>query len=155
MFVDPAPRLFPLATFLFIALWLLVGLVPSLAAIEFKAALDNSPLDVTPPAGETVTDAVKQFHETGANAYAGNADAIEAGKELYNTNCQVCHGKTGGGGMGLNLVDDKVAYPRVTTDVGVFEVIYGGASGAMRGFKGRMTQDEILKVVGYVRSLKQ
>lgn len=57
--------------------------------------------------------------------------------------------------MGLNLVDDKVAYPRVTTDVGMFEVTYGGASGAMRGFKGRLTQDDILKVIAYVRSLKK
>jgi cytochrome c-L len=129
--------------------------VPSLAAIEFKGALDNAPLDVTPASGEIVTDAVKQFHETGVNAYAGNADAIASGHELYNTNCQVCHGKTGGGGMGLNLVDDETAYPRVTADVGMFEVVYGGASGAMRGFKGRLTQDEILKVIAYVRSLKK
>jgi cytochrome c(L) len=115
----------------------------------------DSPLDVAPPPGETFTDAVKQFRETGTNAYDGNADAVASGKELYNTNCQVCHGKTGAGGMGLNLVDDKVAYPRVVSDVGMFEVIYGGASGAMRGWKGRMTQDEILKVIAYVRSLKK
>jgi cytochrome c-L len=155
MFGSPVPRLSPLATVLFIALWLLASLAPSLAAIEFKNALDDSPLDVAPPPGETFTDAVKQFHETGTNAYDGNADAVASGKELYNTNCQVCHGKTGAGGMGLNLVDDKVAYPRVVSDVGMFEVIYGGASGAMRGWKGRMTQDEILKVIAYVRSLKK
>ena len=45
------------------------GLAPSLAAIAFKNALDDAPLDVTPEPGETVTDAVKQFHETGVNPY--------------------------------------------------------------------------------------
>jgi cytochrome c-L len=144
-----------IVTLVLVGLWLLASLAPSLAAIAFKSALDDSPLDVAPAPGEAFTEAVKQFHETGNNAYDGNEDAIAAGKELYNTNCQVCHGKTGGGGMGLNLVDDQVAYPRVTTDVGMFEVIYGGASGAMRGWKGRMTQDEILKVIAYVRSLKK
>lgn len=151
----PAPRLCLLSFLALFVVVLIASLAPSLAAIEFRSALDDSPLDVTPAAGQTVTDTVKQFHETGVNAYDGNAEAIAAGKELYDPNCQVCHGKTGGGGMGLNLVDDKVAYPRVTTDVGMFEVIYGGASGAMRGFKDRLTQDQILQVIAYVRSLKQ
>ena len=37
----------------------------------------------------------------------------------------------------------------------MFEVIYGGAAGAMGGCKGRLTQDEILKVIAYVRSVKK
>ena len=137
---------------------LLLGatLGPTLAKIEFRSALDDSPLDMTPLPGEEITDAVKTFQETGTNPYDGQADAIAAGKELYNTDCQVCHGKDGTGGMGLNLVDDKVAYPRVATDVGMFEVIHSGASGAMGSFKARgMTQDNMLKVIAYVRSLKK
>jgi cytochrome c-L len=131
-------------------------LVPTLAKIEFRSALDDSPLDMTPLPDEEITDAVKTFQETGTNPYDGQVEAIAAGKELYNTDCQVCHGKDGGGGMGLNLVDDKVAYPRVATDVGMFEVIHSGASGAMRSFKARgMTQDNMLKIIAYVRSLKK
>ena len=137
---------------------LLIGLslVPTLAAIEFKGALDDSPLDVSPVNGEVFTDAVKEFHESGTNPYDGNAEAIAAGKELYNTNCQICHGKTGTGGMGLNLVDDKVAYPRVATDVGMFEVIHSGAAGAMRPFSKRgVTQDQILQMIAYIHTLKK
>ncbi len=133
------------------------GLAPSLAAIAFKNALDDTPLDVTPEPGETVTDAVKQFHETGVNAYGGNEEAIAAGKALYKSNCQLCHSDTlKGGAFGApNLIDDKVRHPRVVDDFGMFEVIYGGGAGAMAGFKGRLTQDQILKIMAYVRSVKQ
>jgi cytochrome c-L len=133
------------------------GLAPSLAAIAFKQALDDTPLDVTPLPGEEVTDAVKQFHETGVNAYDGNAEAIATGKSLYTSNCQLCHSDTlQGGAFGApSLIDDKVRHARVVDDVGMFEVIYGGAAGAMAGFKDRLTQDQILQIIAYVRSMKQ
>lgn len=132
------------------------GLAPSLAAIAFENALDDTPLDVTPEPGETVTDAVKQFHETGVNPYDGNAEAIADGKSLYTSNCQLCHSDTlKGGAFGApSLIDDKLRHSRVVGDVGMFEVVYGGAAGAMAGFKGRLTQDQILKVIAYVRSVK-
>jgi cytochrome c-L len=133
---------------------MLLSFAPSLAAIEFKNALDDSPLDISGADGETLTDAVKEFHETGGNPYDGDEAALAEGKKLFNDNCQVCHGKVAEGRMCPSLVDDKYAYPRVSTDVGMFEVIYGGATGAMRAYKGRLTQDQILQVIAYVRSLE-
>lgn len=131
-----------------------LSFAPSLAAIEFKNALDDSPLDVAPADGETLTEAVKAFHETGSNPYDGDDAALTEGKKLFDENCQVCHGKVGEGRMCPSLVDDNYAYPRVTSDVGMFEVIYGGATGAMRAYKGRLTQDQILHVIAYIRSLE-
>ena len=156
MQAKPAETRF-LLLMLLAALLLAAGLVPSLAAIAFKNALDDAPLDVAPEPGETVTDAVKQFHETGVNPYDGNEEAIADGKSVYTSNCQVCHGDTlKGGAFGApSLVDDKVRHSRVVDDVGMFEVIYGGAASAMAGFKGRLTQDQILKVIAYVRSQKK
>jgi cytochrome c-L len=52
-------------------------------------------------------------------------------------------------------VDAQVTYPRVATEVGVFEVIYGGGTGAMQPFGARYTRDEILRVMAFVDSLKQ
>ena len=93
-----SPRSLPFGrTICFAAALLALSLVPSLAAIEFKNVFTDQPLDLAPLPGEEITDAVKQFQETGENPYDGNAEAIAAGKELYNENCQVCHGAQGEG----------------------------------------------------------
>jgi mono/diheme cytochrome c family protein len=34
-------------------------------------------------------------------------------------------------------------------------VIYGGAGGAMQAFSKRMSQDDILKIIAYVRDLQK
>jgi cytochrome c-L len=138
------------------ALLLALALAVPAAAVEFLNALDDSPIDLSPIAGEQFTDAVKSFQETGKNPYVGNADAIAAGKELYNANCQVCHKPDGSGGMGPSLIDGQVVNKRADTDVGMFEVIHSGAAGAMRPFSRRgVTQDQILKLIAYIHTLKK
>jgi|LNFM01.1.fsa_nt_gb cytochrome c-L len=126
------------------------------SAVEFKNALTNAPLDVKPKTGEVETDAVKSFKETGENPYNADAAAIEAGKKLYATNCATCHLPDGTGRIGPNIIDDTVVRERTGTDVGMFEIIYGGGSGAMQSFHRRgMVQDDMLKIMAYVRSLKK
>jgi cytochrome c-L len=130
--------------------------LPALAAIEFRHALDDSPLDLTPIEGEEITDAVKTFRETGADPYVGNAEAVAAGKALYEENCQACHMPDGSGGMGPSLIDEVILNERAGTDVGIFEIIHSGASGAMRPFSKRgVTQDQILKIIAYIHTLKK
>jgi cytochrome c-L len=146
------PRLSRALASLFIGL----ALVVPAAAVEFLDALDDSPIDMSPIKGEVFTDAVKSFQETGKNPYIGNADAIAAGKTLYDANCQVCHKPDGSGGMGPSLIDDTYVNKRANTDVGLFEVIHSGAAGAMRPFSKRgVTQDQILQVIAYIHTLKK
>jgi len=134
---------------------LVLAAAPAIA-VEFRNALDDSPLEMDPIKGEEFTDAVKSFHESGENPYNGNADAIAAGKALYNQDCQVCHKPDGSGGMGPSLIDDTVINTRANTDVGMFEVIHSGAAGAMRPFSKRgMTQDQMLKIIAYIHTLKK
>jgi len=134
---------------------LTIAVAPAIA-VEFRSALDDSPIDMDPIKGEEFTDAVKSFHESGTNPYNGDADAIAAGKALYNENCQVCHKPDGSGGMGPSLIDDTVVNARANTDVGMFEVIHSGAAGAMRPFSKRgMTQDQMLKIIAYIHTLKK
>jgi len=52
-----------------------------------------------------------------------------------------------------SLVDDVFNCKRSHTDLGMFEIIFGGAVGAMQPFDERLTPDEILRVIAYVRSL--
>jgi cytochrome c-L len=134
------------------------GLSPSPAAAadltDFKSPLDNSPMTFPLSAGEVETPVVKNFKATGVNEYRGNADAVAEGKKLYTANCVVCHGADATGKMGPTLVGKDVVYPQALTDPGMFSIIYGGASGAMQSFARRgMQQDQMLKIIAYVRSL--
>ncbi len=133
-----------------------VSLSSALADVEFRHALDDSALDLKPIKGEEITDAVKSFRKDGVNPYNGQADAISAGQTLFDDNCQACHGADGTGGMGPSLVDEVYVNTRANTDIGKFEIIHSGASGAMRSFSERgVTQDQILKIIAYIHTLKK
>jgi cytochrome c-L len=133
---------------------LAVSFVAAGDVADFKSPLDNSPITFELQSGEVETPAVKTFKKTGNNDYRGNADAIADGKRLYASNCIICHGSDGTGKMGPTLVGKDVVYKQVLTDPGMFSIIYGGASGAMQSFHRRgMKQDEMLRIVAYVRTL--
>jgi len=125
------------------------------AAAEFRNAFDGSILNVAPQPGEKVTDAVLAFHADGTNPYLTDAAAILAGKKLYQTWCQSCHMPDGSGRIGPSLTGDTFTYERVVTDKGMFEVIFGGAGGAMQSFAKRISQDDMLKIIAYIRTLKK
>ncbi|MBI3680368.1 MAG: PQQ-dependent sugar dehydrogenase [Acidobacteria bacterium] len=128
---------------------------PGSGAVAFLHPLDNKPIPLNMHPNETITPQVGAFQKTGKNPYRGNAQAIEAGKKVYMQWCASCHLENATGRMGSNLVDDQFNYPRVSTDVGAFEVIYAGAAGAMQAFGNRITQDDILKIMAYITSLRR
>jgi cytochrome c-L len=129
---------------------------PGRAEVAFRHALDNSPLEVKPRPNEVETEAVKAFKSTGQNPYTGQEAALADGRKLYAANCQACHLPDGSGRIGPTLIGNTWVRERAGTDVGMFEIIYGGASGAMQSFARRgMTQDDMLKIIAYVRSLKK
>lgn len=123
--------------------------------IAFTSALDDSPLTVKPLPNEVMTDAVTSFYQTGTNPYKTEPDVLADGKKLYNQWCQSCHMPDGSGRMGPSFIGDTHHYARFTTDKGMFEIVYGGATGAMQQFGNRLKKDQILRVMAYVRSLKK
>jgi cytochrome c-L len=118
-------------------------------------SLDNKPIAFNLMPNDKVTPAVEQFRKNGVNPYNGNAAAIAAGKKVYDKSCASCHLPDATGRMGSNLIDAQVTYPRVKTDAGFFEVVYAGATGAMQPFGRTVAQDDILKIIAYVNSLKK
>jgi cytochrome c-L len=150
------PRAFVLAAALVLPVLALLAVTASAdEPLTFGHVFDDAPLDVTTPrSGETFTAAVETFHVTGENPYSGDAEAIAAGKRLYDRHCQACHLPDGSGRMGPALIDDTYQYPRTATDKGFFEVLYGGAAGAMQAFGRRADQDDLLRIMAYVETLK-
>lgn len=123
--------------------------------VAFRHVFTNERLDVRLRPDEPATEAVRRFHATGENLYVGKSQAIAEGRRRYLRWCQSCHMPDGSGGMGPSLIGDRRTYERTRTDVGLFEVILGGAGGAMQPFRDRLTQDEILKLIAYLRTLKR
>jgi cytochrome c-L len=123
--------------------------------VVFRHIVDDAPLDVAVRPNEPMTEAVKHFHATGEDLYVGKSEAIAEGGRHYETWCQSCHLPDGSGWIGSSLISDRYNYERTKTDVGLFEIIFAGGTGAMQPFRERLTQDEILKVIAYLHSLKR
>jgi cytochrome c(L) len=88
------------------------------------------------------------------NKYTGNAEAAQEGRALYmKYGCSACHGVAGGGGMGVPLNDDVWKFG--SSDEEVFKLIKGevAASTMPKVFAQQMTDDEIWKVVAFMRSI--
>ncbi len=51
------------------------------------------------------------------------------------------------------LTGSEHIYPQTSDDVGMFAILVTGASGAMQSFAGRIAQDDMLKIIAYVRTL--
>ncbi len=119
----------------------------------FRHPVDNTPLDFNSMPDAGLTAAVRQFRDSGKNPYKGNGAAIAEGRTVYQQQCAACHLEDGTGRIGSSLVDNQYTRPRVNTDMGLFEVIYAGSTGAMQPFAGRVSSDAILKIMAFLDSL--
>ena len=80
-----------------------------------------------------------------ANPFPSSPEIIAEGKELYlSAGCYACHGTqaTGRGRLGPRLTELK------KTDAEIHEVL-------MKTFKGKVTSDEIWKILVFLRSLAE
>jgi mono/diheme cytochrome c family protein len=94
------------------------------------------------------------------NPVPATTESVAAGKQVYTRACAPCHGTSGEGGPGNDLIP---AAPDLTdgtwdhgsTDGEIFTNIRDGIGPDfnMTPFKDRLKDDEIWSVVNYVRSL--
>ncbi len=133
------------------------GLVvaPVLALLALATAASAQQQTPAPAAATTQAAAPEAPHPAPGsikNPYTGNPEKIAAGKALwFKMSCYGCHGTMGGGGMGPNLTDAEWRYGG--DDTSVFTTIKFGRSGGMPAWGTKLTDDEILTVMAYVRSL--
>jgi mono/diheme cytochrome c family protein len=95
------------------------------------------------------------------NPVPSSPESIKAGQAAYQKNCRFCHGANAlGDGPSApkdshpsNLTDKE--WTRGSTDGEIFVVMRDGAAPKfeMKGFKGRMTDQDMWNVVNYLRSI--
>jgi cytochrome c oxidase cbb3-type subunit III len=85
-------------------------------------------------------------------AFASGAEAVSKGKELYATNCAVCHQPEGGGLIGPNLTDDNWIHGGKITEIKrIIEV--GVLEKGMLAWQGVLPPEQLDQVVAYVWAL--
>lgn len=84
------------------------------------------------------------------NPLAGDAAAIAAGRQLYSSVCQACHGAEARGDRGPALTG---SLRHGATDNEMFRNIRGGIQGTQMPAFSQFTGDQIWQVMAYVRSL--
>jgi cytochrome c oxidase cbb3-type subunit 3 len=83
--------------------------------------------------------------------YDDNAYAVNEGKRLYRWyNCNGCHAN-GGGSYGPPLMDSEWRYG--SDPASIFSTIMQGRPNGMPSFGGHIPEDQVWKIVAYVRSM--
>jgi cytochrome c oxidase cbb3-type subunit 3 len=83
--------------------------------------------------------------------YEDNAYAVAEGQRLFRWyNCSGCHGN-GGGNMGPPLMDAKWIYGSAPAQIAA-SILQGRPNG-MPSFAGRIPDDQVWKLVAYIRSM--
>ncbi|MGH7509457.1 MAG: c-type cytochrome [Gemmatimonadales bacterium] len=139
-------------TYAFIAL----GVVMACQA-ESPPIVTGSPPDEAGPGIVRVSELVAgpaQPRQQLRNPYEGQSVALAQGKRYYNWfNCTGCHGGRGGGGIGPPLADTDWIYGGEPANI--FLSIVQGRPNGMPSFGGQVSDDQVWKMVTYVRSLSK
>jgi len=105
--------------------------------------------------GTTLCEACQAVVYELAETRAGSHPRAFLGRSCDAHRCHVCHIADASGRMAPSPVHEGDNHERSHTDVGLFAIIYGGAAGAIQSLNERLTPDEILRVIAYVRSLRR
>jgi cytochrome c oxidase cbb3-type subunit 3 len=117
----------------------------ALAVLMLIALMTAAGLHAGTPAAGTVP-AGKEVK----NPFEGKPEAIKEGDKIFDARCSECH-MDGTGGAGPDLTDDTWIYGG--SDAEVFETISGGRKGGMPSWKGMLSNDDIWKVMAFIRSI--
>jgi len=86
------------------------------------------------------------------NPFEGDKVRIGEGAKLFIAyNCMDCHGADGAGAMGPSFQDNRWHFGGTAGEV--FQSIYEGRPDGMPSWGGRIRDDEIWRLVAYVRTL--
>jgi len=133
----------------------------AIALIAFVCAgctgppLENAAQGATPPIGTPVgpVPGAAQQSPGRPDPYGQDKVALSEGRQLFeNYNCAGCHGDHAGGGMGPSLRDQDWIYG--SADAQVFNSIAEGRGKGMPAWGAKVPEDQIWKLVAYIKSLR-
>jgi mono/diheme cytochrome c family protein len=97
------------------------------------------------PAKVEVDDYQWQYSD---NPHTGNAESVAQGRRLYRSTCYICHLEAGGRGPDLRK-------SRLQGQSFMRVVINGKKGTQMPAWKGKLSEDEMWKILAYIESLRQ
>jgi mono/diheme cytochrome c family protein len=110
--------------------------------------------------GGVTARAVQSTGGTVKNPIATSTESVAAGKQLYVRSCAPCHGTSGEGGPGNDLIPaapdlTDAMWDHGSSDGEIFGNIKNGIAPEfnMTPFKDRLKDDDIWNVVNYLRSI--
>jgi cytochrome c oxidase cbb3-type subunit III len=120
---------------------------PPAGVVQASNTADSLPAGVMPGIHERVV-----FGST-TNPYTNDPAAAREGRQLFLMyNCVGCHGGRAGGGMGPSLRDSAWTYGN--SDADLFATITEGRPAGMPTWGGKIPEDQIWKLIAYVRTLR-
>lgn len=94
------------------------------------------------------------------NPIAATPESLAAGRQMYQRNCASCHGTSGNGGPGNDLIPAAPSlvdsqWDHGSTDGEIFDNIKNGIAPDfnMVPFKDRLHDEDIWNIVNYIRSM--
>ena len=112
-----------------------------------NGALPNNAYFIGPQPGPD-----RPFYQI-SNPYSGDKSVLADGRRLFNWyNCSGCHGDHGGGGMGPSLRDTLWYYGG--DESSIFASIAEGRQHGMPAWGSKLPQDQIWRIVTYIKSLR-
>jgi mono/diheme cytochrome c family protein len=142
------------------------GMIRKMVGARAVTASAPTATAVTPSAGQTVAS---QPVASLRNPVASTPESIAAGKRAYDAICAVCHGNLAQGavkaGITISIIEEQRGKqpPDLTddqadhgsSDAEVFTVIKRGVPPTMMpGFDGQLSDDDIWRIVNYLRTLQ-
>lgn len=118
-----------------------------LSAEELQIALDKGEEEKA----AFLKKSANAVDENNVKLLTASAD-IASGKAVFNTNCKVCHGGGGEGGVGPNLTDKFWIHGGGIKDL--FKTIKYGVDGkGMKSWKEDLSPQQIAQVASYIKTL--
>jgi cytochrome c oxidase cbb3-type subunit 3 len=121
--------------------WYIVAYTPAISGWSFYKKYEQE-----------MAVAAKTKPAVTVNSFSGNEKAIAEGRDIYASNCAVCHKEDGTGGIGPNLT---ATLKYGSSEKEIFKSVAEGRPNGMPGFLPQLGAERTGKVVAFLEKLRK